>query len=319
MIRTTKNGMIPGLALATALLAVVPSSKAQDWQAIEFPLTEDITGVCFTSVDTGFVVTKGGQLVYTYDAGRNWYSQQVTKGIPLEDVCFRNSDFGLVCGRNGVLLRTLDGGSYWEDKSLEDTMKWLYDIEMIDDEHGLAIGASSDRDKAFAGLMLRTTDSGRTWKGQEVIGVGYSELFCTPDRPICLLSFGRISCSADKGETWEPTLTVDGKPGRALSLYGKAGIIGGYQGMCAYSRDSGKTWTSVTLSDQYYFGAAQLINDTVGYLGGAPMVILRTSDGGRTWEPEETPLKFHILDFCLVEGRLYAVGLGGGVLVKEVR
>ena len=89
--------------------------------------------------------------------------------------------------------------------------------------------------------------------------------------------------------------------------------------MCAYSSDSGKTWTRLDqLLDKIYI-AAEMVDEQVGYIGGTEATIMRTADGGRTWSRELIATSFDVLDMCLIGDRLYAVGSGGVVIFKKLR
>jgi photosystem II stability/assembly factor-like uncharacterized protein len=314
-----KNDM-KNLIILTALCLLLSSGvSAQGWQALEFPLQERLTGICFVHPDTGFVVTDSGKCVRTYDAGRSWEVVQVADGVQLEDVSFANSRIGVVCGRTGSLYRSIDGGSTWEDKSLADTMFWFSDVEMFNDDTGLAVGLTRDSLSPYKSLAYRTTDGGATWKKQEPVGLGYSEILYRPGGPVYLLSFGRLHISHDLGKSWQTVKTVEDLVPRTLSIKGATGILAGPNGMYAYSSDSGKTWTSPSQWSARVYVGAELIDEHVGYIAGSPEIIMRTANGGHTWSRELTAKSFNVLDLCLIGDRLYAVGWDGGIIYKKVK
>jgi photosystem II stability/assembly factor-like uncharacterized protein len=318
---TTKNLARARFYLVFTIIAALTAAgaSAQEWQPIAFPDGGDLTGVCFVHADTGFVVTNGGLLGRTYDGGRNWRLIKVTPSVALEDVSFLSGNLGFVCGRAGSLYGTIDGGENWDNHSLDDTIPWLFDVEMLDAKHILAAGATRSQESPIGGLLLRSDDGGRSFDRGPVIGVGYREFFYRFGQPIYLLTMGALSRSDDLGENWESGLTIDGKPGRALSFAGEAGLIAGPRGMVAISRDSGQTWRSYDRTENEVYIAAELIDENTGYIGGWPEIILKTTDGGRTWTEEPFEPKFNVLDFCLVADRLYAVGSAGGIAVKKVK
>lgn len=307
------------IAISVLFLVVSTTVGAQGWEAVTFPLEENITGVCFVHPDTGMVVTAKGKYARTDNAGKTWKVGQVTTDIPLEDVSFVNSKLGVVCGRNGALYLTSDGGSTWENKSLKDTLPWFSDVEMFDSRIGLVIGMTRDSASPLSSLVYRTTDGGKTWKKQKPLGIGCSEIQYDPGEQVYLLAFGLLYTSYDLGQNWKSVKTVDGVLARTMAIFGKTGILAGPQGMKAYSSDSGKTWTKLEKWSDMIYIASEMVDEKVGYIGGTKATIMRTTDGGRSWNQELMAKSFNVLDICLIGDRLYAVGSDGGIIFKKVR
>ncbi|MDH3889734.1 MAG: YCF48-related protein [candidate division Zixibacteria bacterium] len=316
---TTKNLMIRSLVATLITLCTAGQVSSQEWQSIKFPSPANLTGVCFVHPDTGFVVTDYGEFGRTVDGGKRWFMKQITTGAALEDVSFISGNLGFVCGRGASLYRTLDGGATWDNMSLKDTIPWLFDIELLTGQVVMVAGATRAQADPYEGLMLRSTDGGKTFDRQKIVGVGYKEFFYRPGGPLFLLTMGGLSRSEDLGESWKTSLTSDGKPGRALSFAGATAVIAGPQGMCAYSADSGRTWRVNDRSDKEVYIAVEMIDEKTGYIGGHPGVLLKTEDGGRSWSDEPMATKFTVLDFYLMSDKLYAVGTGGGMAVKKVK
>jgi len=300
-------------------LVLLSSANAQGWKVVSSPLEENITGICFVHPDTCFVVTEKGKCVRSYDAGKTWKVLPVAPDVHLEDVSFINSKLGLVCGRGGALYRTVDGDSTWENKSLKDTIPWFLDVEMFNTKIGLVIGMTRDSAAPFGSLAYRTIDGGATWAKQKSLGMGYTEITYPAGGPVYLLSFGQLHISHNLGKSWQTVKTGEGMTARTLSILGRTGILAGPRGMCAYSSDSGKTWTKLDQPSDKIYIAAKLVNEQVGYIGGIESTIMRTDDGGQTWSRELMVRSFNVLDMCLIGNRLYAVGSDGGIIYKKVK
>jgi photosystem II stability/assembly factor-like uncharacterized protein len=306
--------ILPGL-----LVAISVSSYAADWNSIGFPEPTNLTGVQFTHPDTGFVCTSDGRVGMTFNAGQSWSLLNVSLGTPLEDLHFLNSDTGLVCGHQGSMFRTTDGGYIWRRVLAADTILHLLDIEMLDRQVGLAIGMRSNKETPYASVVLRTIDAGASWEEQESVGMGPFELFYRPGRALSILSFGRLHFSIDQGLSWQEVRTIDGSPGRTVSLLGKTGLIAGPSGLCARSADSGRTWIKVAQDEQKFFIACELVDENTGYIGGATAVLRRTDDAGVTWTDVAMPEPFTVLDMYLIEDYLWVVGTKSGIIRKKVR
>ncbi|HUV31803.1 MAG TPA: YCF48-related protein [Acidobacteriota bacterium] len=293
---------------------------AQGWEAVEFPLRENITGASFVHPDTGHLVTNGGKHARTFDAGATWWGLQITAGEPLEDVYFLDGMAGYVCGRKGAIHMTRDGGEHWQNISWPDTAATLVSMCMMDKWTGVTTGLYPTKDIPFGGIALRTTDGGHTWRPLSLSGQAYGDLLNLPGDALYCASMGYLNVSRDKGKSWQSEKIGDGRPGRALALSGKNGVMIGNHGMCAYTEDSAKTWHPVDLGDdERHFTCVVMVNDTVGYIGGTKTSLFTTTDGGHTWQQELMAKSFHVLDLTLVGDWLWAVGTEGGIIRKKVR
>ncbi len=300
------------------ILTATFSTQAQEWNAVSSPIEENINGVSFVNEDTAFFVSNQGKLFRTFDRLKSFDTFNPAPGISLEDVYFINSDVGFICGSKGTFMQTTDGGYTFKQIPLTDSIPWFFDIEMFDKKHGLLIGMSRDADSPLGGLAFRTSDGGKNWTKVKPFGIGLSEIGFFNNK-VMVQSFGRLNSSTDFGKTWRSDSTLTGSPGRAFSFYGKTGIICGLQGMCAYTNDGGKIWMPAEQDKQKMFIAAQMINTNEGYIGGTKSTILKTTDGGRTWNQELLAKAFDVYDFVLVNDRLYAVGAEGGIIWKKVK
>ena len=307
------------LLLLVMLCSLSGAVYAQGWQPVEIPTNDNINGIFFVNPDTGFVITNKGKMLRTFDSGNSWDIFDPAPGYSIEDLHFINSDIGYICGQKGLLLKTADGGYTWNDLLPEDTISWFFDIEILDDQTGLVVGMSQDKIQPMGGICYRTENSGKNWKKQKNIGLGYSKLLYLPDKTLYLVSFGKLNYSTDKGKSWDSYITIEGSPARSVSLSGKTGIICGLNGMCGYSMDGGKNWFPSQQNKTTMFIAAQLIDENRGFIGGSNSTVLYTADGGKTWNEELMIKSFDVFEFYLVKDRLYAGGSQGGLMYKVVK
>ena len=150
----------------------------------------------------------------------------------------------------------------------------LQDVYFMDDQNGLVVGNG--------GLMLKTSDGGKTWEKVEV-----------DMRP--------------PGAGQRPGGGGGGPPGGGFGRGGPAplyniyfvdenvGYITGGRGTILKTSDGGKTWVrKMARSDTPGRGGRpggiranlmgiQMINETTGFIAGSENTILKTTDGGETW------------------------------------
>lgn len=306
------------ILLSLVILLIPLSLAAQDWEVMHSPLKNNLTGIQLISTDTILLVSNKGDFARSYSGGRIWGGNNIALGISLEDLCFISVGTGFVCGSHGTLLKTVDSGKTWTPALVTDSMTWFFDVEMIDDKNGLVVGLARTENSPFGGIAFRTTDGGDHWNQIDPGGLGYSELFVKNDT-IFLLSIGKLNWSTNKGRSWESIITHEGKPARAISIFGSTYLICGMGGNVFHSHDNGKSWYPAKQSEQVTFVAAQLIDENYGYIAGGPGVLMKTTDGCYNWTDEKMPIEFTIFDFYLEADYLYAVGSNEGFIRKKVK
>jgi photosystem II stability/assembly factor-like uncharacterized protein len=185
---------------------------------------------------------------------------------------------------------------------------------------GMALRGSSEAwATGSGGTVLRTTDSGKTWKRLPVPDskeLDFRDVEVLPDGSVLLMSIGggdksRILRSADAGSTWE-TVLVNREPdgffdGMALSHDGRHGILYGdpIDGQLDLYRtaDGGKSWRRNSERSrpklnkgEYSFAASGTgivahMDDVFVATGGSVARVLHSSDRGETWSIHNTPLR----------------------------
>ena len=171
----------------------------------------------------------------------------------------------------------------------------LYGLEFLDTEHGWASGAG--------GTILRTTDGGATWSpqasgsGDILLDIDFAEL----SWGLCVGTGGSILRTTNGGGEW--IIVQDGFIGtyHGVDMVGDAvtgyavGVNGIFQPIVAKTINGGVDWTfnsfyidgnEGTLTDVRFIDPAAGFATAVLWNGQGAVV--RTTDGGTTWEPVYT-------------------------------
>ena len=206
------------IALAVAgLMFLIPCAHAQNWHLSVFPSQDNLTGVVFRSPDTGYVVTSSGKIARTTDTGKTWRAVTITN-IPLEDVCIDRTQTMYVCGAHGQVFKSEDGGRNWKNRSVKDTTASLLSIKRLSLSSLVVVGLKRDTTHRPLGVGWRSTDDGLTWTPLPPMGIGYGEIFVSPDKTARFLVWGSMRSTNDFGKTWTETKLPDGKPGRTIDI-----------------------------------------------------------------------------------------------------
>jgi photosystem II stability/assembly factor-like uncharacterized protein len=289
-----------------------------EWSSVDSATLGDLGYVRFFDADHGVVLDTGSlsrentSLLTTSSAGNGWTVTDVpTLGDGIEEVFFLDAQHGWACDPTytpeepDYILRTVDGGKTWT-RVEQPLPKLGATLFFVDTEVGYAVGASSQH---WGGGISKTTDGGLTWhdaggEGEQAPGEeALDDVFFVNAQEgwtvgwHCVLDHNGhgIYHTTDGGDTWERQY------GRSLDVEG---------------------WpTDAVLLSDVFFADAQH-----GWVLGAPIVlegavsgfILRTDDGGDTWDKVVIPGSGVFSDLCFVDRNAgWVVGEGGAILRTE--
>lgn len=214
----------------------------------------------------------------------NWEEiYQEPEGKRLNKIYFLNDTVGYAVGgfryTSDIMLKTKDGGKTWDSIPQPDLSKSIYDIDFVDNQKGIA--------SCLDGKLLSTTDGGNSWQMLQmgrwfhlnaidyfsdtlaitVGGDGYGS--------------GMIHRMGQKGY-WEPVDTFPFSFKDVQILTPKIAFACGY-GVIMKTEDAGYTWAH-TPADNEFFSAIHFLNTETGYAVGRTGTILKTQNGGESWE-----------------------------------
>lgn len=304
----------------------------------------------FINVDTGWCINQYG-IQKTTDGGQSWETCPLgCKNLVMTE------NTGYAVGNGGIIARQNLHDNLWTrlDKNFLDNEK-INDIFFNDPQLGF-IAADS-------GKILRTTDGGNSWEMTKISDSEADNLFFTDAASGWLSDRNSIFHTADSGKTWVKNYDRAELKDIFFINADTGWAAGWYYGML-FTGDGGITWTNQELLDGYYFdfvyfkdnrtgwaagptgmrkttngGASwmqitkpaeeniydiKFFNSGIGWLVGSYGLIMKTEDGGETWnEQHHTPdvynafKKIKILDSMHVwvtgdfEGLLYVTDDGG--------
>lgn len=257
---------------------------------------EAVCDVVMDIITAGWAVGAGdsgyGTILYTADAGRSWTRQGSPSMVPdvrLKDVFAVNDQICWVGGEadtlrgTTVILYTKDGGATWSNQGSSLRTSRPVSIAAI---------VAHDKDTAWAVtsdtcMVIKTVNGGGSWS-------------------VCRESSSVVSYSA---------LTV--ADGRNVWCCGQAADG---NAVVEYSPDGGTTWSEMPVGAA---SSSQRPTDIyaapgpVLYLSGAgAMGILRSADGGETWENAlSADVDINSMEVCF-DNYVWAAGSGGIMYVS---
>ncbi|MCX8042620.1 MAG: YCF48-related protein [Desulfobacterota bacterium] len=250
---------------------------------IKMVTSENITAVSAPDENHVWIAGDYGVIFHSSDGGTTWREQRSGVDVMLCDIQFIDTKTGWIVGGQGTLLATTDGGTTWIRYDTG-VMRHLLSLSFVDTQYGWVVGE-------FA-TILYTQDGGKTWQtlGEQ------SDLL-----------YNRV-CFVDRMTGW---------------IVGEAGLI-------LHTTDGGRTWNQQmpeffkrdNLEDEYdrprptLFGLS-FTDAQNGWICGMDSTIMRTRDGGATWELVPTQRGEPLYTICIKGGRSWCVGNKGTYLLSR--
>jgi photosystem II stability/assembly factor-like uncharacterized protein len=218
--------------------AAVPLSTAvQD----ESCWLRDVSAPTATNI---YTLCQQGTVWATADGGATWAKRQTGAKGRLRAIAFMDAKRGITIGDDGAMFATEDAAKTWKPVD-SGTKDHLLDLSFVG-ELGWAAG--------FEGVILHSTDGGRTWAKQK----------------------------ADTGQAIESIFFLDANQGWAA----------GWAGTILRTTDGGKTWQAVKIAQSSWSLTCVYFRDAKeGWISGFAGQVLHSKDGGLTWETQKSPVQ----------------------------
>jgi photosystem II stability/assembly factor-like uncharacterized protein len=263
--------------------------------------------------DRVVAVGQRGHVLYSDDSGKTWQQAAVPLSSDLVAVHFPSPQSGWAVGHDGVVLGTTDAGATWirrlDGRALGAVLVDYY-------ERAAQQAAPADVKRAAA-LVAEAQRFAAQGADNPLLDVWFE----SDTTGYVVGAFGLALKTGDGGATWEPLLHAIDNP-KALHLYAVRGVgadryIVGEQGLLLKLDPATQRFAPVELPYQgTLFGVAG--NARALLVHGLRGKLLRSTDGGRQWQPIDTGLQVGLTGSAVAaDGRLYIVSQAGHVLTSR--
>ncbi|MCK5741962.1 MAG: hypothetical protein KAH48_07085 [Chlorobi bacterium] len=241
------------ITIFTMLISYSGLFAAEAWEK-SYGTRNTTNDIFFIDKNTGWAVSSDGIVVHTTDGGDTWTEQYAGTNVRMTSLSFINKTTGWACGMDGTVIYTNDAGENWQDRCIE-PLTDLRQVLFLNENDGWTVGEK--------GLIMRTHNGGKTWgkiaSGTDIV----LDNICFADN-----LNGWIG-----GTKWD----YDSNP------WEKHGVL-------LHTTDSGNNWT---LTDEFKDNAIYdiyFVNSYLGFISGDDGFLTKTTNGGKTWEVQETPV-----------------------------
>lgn len=209
--------------------------------------------------------------------------------------------------QNGALLLSRDAGKTWSRQALGQAS--LIDLAACPD--GSFVGIDFNHKVWSADADGGGWQAGALEKPQVPLAVACDSL----GRWHVAGSGAKIARSADRGASWQVAdLGEDAQITAVQMIDEHRGVALGEFGLFAVTDDGGATWRpGARLPGEFYPYAALFTGRDEGYVSGLAGTVLRTRDGGASWQQIGNAAEAPLYRLFMHDGRPHGVGAGGVV------
>ena len=308
------------------------------WEVQNSGTTKNLYGICLIDSLNVWITTHTSQYLQTKDGGKNWELKEIEGEDYLKSIFFVNKKVGYATGGLDKIYSTKDGGDTWE--LYDTTYNYSFqDIQFIDENNGWIVGYMFIDEGHSKGIILHTSNGGKTWETQLAIG---------GDSPYKLIKFNSIRMKDENigwansspphdgfGDTdvfktenggiqWE-FITTFRRPTLRLKLASGDTLWAGGWGfeVFAASPDGGKTWLNTDWDNYRYVAGLSPYTGKIGWMASqhdfndSTYQLNFTEDMGATWT-KELEIKGRIVDLENKDGYLWLVGYNGLIMRKKI-
>lgn len=280
------------------------------WQEYNIGYSRNLSSISFPDTVHGCIVGHGGFIARTEDSGKNWTAISSGEIPPLISICFADKSNGLVIGEQSAFMKTSDGGNTWEHSKVPNT-GYINGVYAINKDTILIANGMRDT------TIFRSTNGGKTWKGQLQAKFSYSIDFLDKQHGVCVGWYGEIHHTSNSGKDW-----TKAESGTEEDLYSvdllyndSIGYAVGDKGVCLKTSSGGKSWAALSTGSTSRLFSVSFADQLNGWCCGQGGTILHTKDGGKTWQ-QQTSNTYNSLN-CIKffnQKKGYCVGHYGTIL-----
>lgn len=270
---------------------VMRTSNAGSYWGMDYKVADiywKFNDVFFVDENTGWAVGEGDVhddilvIAKTTDGGITWTRQNVSNvqhHIP-NSVFFVNADIGYVVGEAGMFLSTTNGGLNWVEKTVwGGIVSPINDVYFITSQIGWVVSQSAE-----IGLALKTTDAGQTWELEFAVQFTLFRTLFMVDNQFGYLGGMGVYKTTNGGTSWNMTPASPSGSIRDMHFFNaNVGLTVGADYIWR-TTNGGETWTMVypgQVNTELF--SVSFIDELNGFVSGARGMVLRTTDGGITW------------------------------------
>ena len=268
------------------------ADRGKSWKIQASPTRRALFTVRFVSATHGWISGSYGTVLQTRDGGKSWHAQPMDTAEHLFASYWLDESHGWMAGSRGLTSQTSDGGRSWSKNVVPGDFTFNA-VTFASASRGWLAGEF--------GVIFQTSDGGKSWvKQKSPVEVSFDSgasqnlfalLFTAPTNGYAFGLDGLVLKTND-GSRWEIVRQREKANGTnaAHHLFAAAAFNGristvGERGTLLQSNVGNGTWRQAELQlPRLSLNGIAFGKDGFGLVVGNRGVVLRTEDGGKSWQ-----------------------------------
>ncbi len=309
VVKTTDGG---------ATWVTLPAPTAQTIYTIDIVTADNIYIGCSRTGTTTTGYTK--MLMKTTDGGQTWLDVSVTDMGTVRGVDFIDANYGWACTQNsGKVYYTTNGGATWSNSTTASLVVPNY-VRFVNTTTGFVTNNND-------GQVFKTTDGGATWVPTLVDPEPMYSVFPLGNNLMLFGKYGNLHLSTDLGTNWVPignavtreTLRKVAAYENVLYAAGGSTTTADLSGFIMKSVDGGNSWAKLPYNFNFQVYSFYMQDANTWYVGTGDNKLLKTTDGGLTFNLLTQPITGTTHDFNAIEFANTNVGYAAGSTGKIIK
>lgn len=283
------------------------------WRSINSNVSSHLNDLFFTNNTDAYIVGANGVILKSTDKGETYISIPSGTTETINSVFFKNSTSGFCVGNNGLILNTFNAGLSWSNVSISGLSNHLKSVFFLNENVGFIVG--------YNGTLFKTLNGGASWFNIAPTGSSndnYNAVyFFDSNNGYVVGNNGKFIMTQDGGSNWfipYTSFTIDLTDIIFVNA-NKGFVIGSNQ--IFETTNGGYSWYSYNTYPTLYQDIT-FHNSQVGFAVGFYGTIMKTVNGGTSWQKEFTCTTNEFMAVSARDSFFMAVGKNGSIAKYEI-
>jgi photosystem II stability/assembly factor-like uncharacterized protein len=285
------------------------------WKEISLNFAFSLYSVAFAN-NKVYISTADGMIITSDDHFKTWSIQNTESSSDLFNITFLNKDFGVSIGSNSSILTTSNGGNTWT-KEITDFSGNLYSASMLNDSVWFVAGSYPGNLDHGTVIKYKKIPADLSFKWTPTDFLSNSTILSPTiysNRNIQYILNAYSSANLFCSDTINVEVSVPGVyAGQDTTIYSSESVR--LHALTELGR-----WEVSSAESRAAFSDVKFVNKDTGFIASSqdPGMVMKTSDGGKTWIKKITYAKFGLNEMSFPSETCGYVAGNVGTIFKTI-
>jgi len=271
---------------------IFTENGGETWIELSCPyIYQNFSDIEIVNPDTVWIGNSKGRIIGCFNKGETWFKSidGYSGSISSIESVGSKKIIALGSAQPPIIKYSDDYGQSWENRAINDSIGAVSDMVFADENTAYLVSTRYGEMAPYR--VFKSTDAGETWFTQYLVGFSNQWLkldFVDANHGWSMTKVS-LNRTVDGGETWDniPMPNIYWWSLNSLSFVNRnIGFVAGYRGRILKTEDSGDSWHYLSRGFHGDIKAICMLNNSSGWALSYDY-LLKTDDGGNTWQKDE--------------------------------